>query len=348
MNSAKDASTIHKPFVEHVHELRKRLMWVVLFVTIFGGAAYSVHQRLLNILQKPLGQTLYYTSPTGGFSFLFKVCLVAGFILALPVVLYHLFEFMGPLLKRKARFIIVKYTLCSFLLAYAGMLFAYFVSLPAALHFLTRIGGTGIKSLIGVDEYFNFALAYVGGFALLFQLPLIVLFINRIKPLSPKKMMSTERYVIVISFIVAAVLTPTPDPLNQTIMALPIILLYQVSIGLVWFVNRRSKRKAATTPKIAAPRGPVQNALPTPAPQTAARIPTLALASAAKAQKPALATRASTRYINDIRPAHRHRPTAPAPKRKPIRSNRPPVYAASPGPRRFISDILTVPSPAQQ
>lgn len=233
--------TAKKPFIEHVHELQKRLTWSVLALAIGGAVAYNFYQPLLDLVQRPLGQTLYYTSPTGGFSFLFKICLAAGFVLALPVILYHVFGFLGPLLRRRQRASIVAYTMWSINLAYAGVLFAYFVSLPAALHFLAKFGGAGVQSLITVDEYFNFALAYLAGFALLFQLPLVILFFNKIKPLKPAKMMGAQRFVILISFIVAAILTPTPDPFNQLLMAAPAIILYQVGIVMVLLVNRKRR-----------------------------------------------------------------------------------------------------------
>lgn len=236
-------ATTKKPFIEHVHELQKRLTWSVLALGIGSAIAYAFHEPLLLLVQQPLGQTLYYTSPTGGFSFLFKVCLAAGFILALPIILYHTFGFLGPLLRRRQRTVIVAYTAWSFNLAFAGVIFAYFISLPAALHFLAKFGGSGVQSLITVDEYFNFALAYLAGFALLFQLPLIILFINRIKPLKPSKMMSAQRYVILISFIVAAILTPTPDPFNQLLMAAPAIVMYQVGVILVTVSNRHQRRQ---------------------------------------------------------------------------------------------------------
>lgn len=240
--------TAKKPFIEHVHELQKRLTWSVLALAIGGGIAYNFYQPLLNLVQRPLGQTLYYTSPTGGFSFLFKICLAAGFVFALPVILYHVFGFLGPLLRRRQRSSIVAYTMWSINLAYAGVLFAYFISLPAALHFLAKFGGAGVQSLITVDEYFNFALAYLAGFALLFQVPLVILFINRIKPLKPAKMMGAQRFVILFSFIIAAILTPTPDPFNQLLMAAPAILLYQVGIVLVMIINHKPRRKKTSQP----------------------------------------------------------------------------------------------------
>lgn len=237
--------TVRKTFLAHVHELQLRLTWAVLAIMACGIGAYSFHQPILDLVQRPLGETLYYTSPTGGFSFLFKMCAVAGIVMALPVILYQLFKFLGPLLNRQHRLDIVTYTLWSINLAYAGVLFAYLVSLPAALHFLAKFGGDNIQGLITADAYFNFALAYLGGFAVLFQLPLIILFTNRIKPLKPSQMMAGQRYIILGSFIIAAILTPTPDPVNQAIMAVPVVLLYQVSIVMVWLLNRTKRHRPA-------------------------------------------------------------------------------------------------------
>lgn len=239
MNSATDhRGTIRKPFIEHLHELRTRLVWSALALAVGGGISFALHEKLLALIQKPLGETLYYTSPTGGFNFAFKMSLTFGVVLALPVLVYHLLKFFTPLIGHVRKLYILTYLLWSLDLAYFGVLFAYFVSLPAALKFLTNFGGANIQALITADEYFSFALAYIGGFAVLFQLPLIILFINRIHPLTPSKMMGAQRYIVVGSFIVAAILTPTPDPFNQLIMALPIVLLYQVSVILVWLINR--------------------------------------------------------------------------------------------------------------
>lgn len=245
MNSAQDSSTIRKPVIHHVHELQKRLIWSVLAVIAGTALAYSVNGFLLAAIQRPLGQTLYYTSPLGGFSFLLKLSLAVGFVIALPVVLYQAFSFLAPLLKKHHKLTVLAFAIWSFDLAYCGLAFAYFISLPSALHFLSQFGGSTVQSLITVDEYFSFALAYLAGFAIMFQVPLIILFVNRIKPLKPKKMFGAQRYVILFSFIAAAILTPTPDPMNQTIMALPAIALYQVGIVLVWLANRERNKAAA-------------------------------------------------------------------------------------------------------
>lgn len=231
-------------FAEHIGELRRRLMWSLLFVGIGAGIGYVLHDRLLVLLQQPLNQTLYYTNPTGAFSFIIKVCTVFGLVVALPVMTYNGFAFFGPLIQARTKRIFLSYVFISVLLALLGIAFAYFISLPAALHFLVNFGGEDIKSLITANEYFNFVLAYLAGFALLFQLPLILSFINRLTPLTPSKLVGGTRYVILGSFIVAAIITPTPDPLNQLLMAGPVILLYFLSASFIAIKNRSLRHEA--------------------------------------------------------------------------------------------------------
>lgn len=228
-------------FAEHVQELRGRLMWTLLFVAIGAGVGYALHGHLLEIMQRPLNDTLYYTNPTGAFSFIIKICTVFGIIVALPMALYQVFAFFEPLIAVKTRRMLTLYVFVSVLLAGSGILFAYYISLPAALHFLVNFGGEGIESLITANEYFNFVLAYIAGFAVLFQLPLIILFINKVTPLTPRKLLGGTRYMVLGSFVVAAVITPTPDPFNQALMAGPIILLYFLSVLVVAVINHQSR-----------------------------------------------------------------------------------------------------------
>jgi hypothetical protein len=123
----------------------------------------------------------------------------------------------------------------------AGVCFGYFVAVPAALHFLTTFAGSYVEANLTADSYLNFIMAYVAGLGLLFQLPLLLIFWNWISPLSGKKLLSTERFIILFAFIAAAMITPTPDPTNQAMVAVPIILIYQIGIIAVMIVNRRHK-----------------------------------------------------------------------------------------------------------
>lgn len=268
MSGATDSAT----FAEHISELRTRFMWILLFVAMGAGIGYVLNDTLMRILQKPLHDSLYYTNPGGAFSFVMKLCVVFGIVFALPILSYHIFAFFGPLISNKTKRSTVLYISMSVILAICGMLFAYFISLPASLNFLTNFGGGDIHALITANEYFNFVLAYVAGFAVLFQVPLIITFINRMTPLPPKKLIGATRYVVVFSFIIAAIITPTPDPMNQSIMAGPIIALYLLSVCIVAFQPRRLRQRKRE--KLAAKRAALEKKfapIAKPLPQTALR-----------------------------------------------------------------------------
>lgn len=307
-------------FAEHIHELRKRLMWSLLFVAIGAGVGYALHDSILTLLQQPLNERLYYTTPTGAFSFIIKVCCVFGLIFALPMVIYQGFGFFEPLLPVKTRRTFVWYVFLSVVLALSGIAFAYFISLPAALHFLVNFGeGAGdIQALITANEYFNFVLAYIAGFAVLFQLPLLISFINKVTPLKPIQLLGGTRYVILGSFVVSAIITPTPDPLNQALMAGPIIVLYMVSVVVIAFTNavrgRKNRRRPAVVPEVSTAGIDAvlanEESLRTPAPVLSA--PVAPVRSAATRPQP-LARMPASRpmrrpVVNDMVVPHRPRP----------------------------------------
>lgn len=226
------------PFIVHVQELRLRLTWSVLVLVIGSVVGYLLSDKTLNLLLSPLNQPLYYTSPAGGFSFTLYLSLFFGFVVSLPFFIFQILAFIAPAIPVKARYSALTTLLSSCLLMILGMLFAYFVSLPAALHFLSKFGSGEVRSLISTSEYFSFVARYLIGFGILYQLPLIMVFINKIHRLEFRKLLGFEKWVILISFVIAAILTPTPDIVNQVVMAVPIILLYQVSALIIWFINR--------------------------------------------------------------------------------------------------------------
>lgn len=234
-----------QPLISHLYELRRRLLWSSFFCLVGAVTAYFFHPSILAFLVKPLNKPLFYTSPAGAFDLVIRICLFAGFLFALPVFTYHLLKFLEPLFPVKSKKSVVWFILGSCVLMLAGVGFAYFVSLPAALYFLGEFGSDQVQSLISTNEYFSFVMRYLLGFGIIFQLPLVLLVINTVSPLRHLKLMRYQRYVIVLSFVLAAIITPTPDPLNQAIMAIPVILLYQVSVLGIWFINRRKKNKVA-------------------------------------------------------------------------------------------------------
>src|SRR6185503_5698445 len=177
-------------FLEHVHELRRRLFWVVAVVLVTSAAAYPFLDTILSVLTAPLGgQQLYYLTPIGGFSFSIKICFYVGMAVAVPIIMYHLYRYIEPLMGKQLRRSALFYVGLSTLMAGIGILFAYFVSLPGALHFLTGMDLKNIQAMLTVDSYLTFVMTYLLGAVLLFQIPLILAITNNMTPLKPKKLM---------------------------------------------------------------------------------------------------------------------------------------------------------------
>lgn len=239
-------SPTRRRFRDHLLELRSRLFWSVMALLLGAGMGYFIHEQLLAFLLRPLHQPIYYSSPTGGLNFIFKICLFFGFIVSLPVFTYNLLKFIEPVFPKHKSRSFRKIIISSFLLLLAGMSFAYFVNLPTTLYFFNEFSSSQTRSLISTDEYLSFILTDLVGFGLVFQIPLILLFLNYLQPISLGWLLNKEKYIVVLSFLLGAILTP--DPVNQTIMAVPIILLYQLSIGILFLQNR--KRNTPTAQKI--------------------------------------------------------------------------------------------------
>jgi sec-independent protein translocase protein TatC len=216
------------------------LFYILITIAVFSTLAYFVQQRIVHFLLRPShNQQFIYTSPGGGISFLFQICTYVGIIVALPVILYQLMRFLEPVISTKTTKLVFKASVVSFGLAAAGFIFGYYVGLPTALHFLgDQFQTKQIHALFTIQEYMSFLTIYLGGSALLFQLPLIVWFIDKIKPRGPRIFLKYERHVIAGSFIIAMLMAPVPNLIYQALIALPIIIMYQIAIGIVWFEHR--------------------------------------------------------------------------------------------------------------
>jgi len=230
--------------MEHVAELRQRLFIIILSVAIWSSAAYAVERQVIHLLLRPShGQNFIYTSPIGGMNFLFRVCIYVGVAFSIPVIVYQFLRYIEPLMKSHSTRFIRYGSLASGLLAIAGMVFGYFIGLPAALNFLLHQFVTAqIHPLLTIEAYLSFVTMYMLGSALMFQIPLIVLFINRITPLKPQQLFHYERWVIVFSVVLALIMNPTPNLIDQIFVAGPIILSYQLAIAIIWWRNRRPNK----------------------------------------------------------------------------------------------------------
>jgi sec-independent protein translocase protein TatC len=241
--SAAAATEQTQTALEHLHELWRRSLYCVGVLIVGGAFGYIFRQQIINFLQRPLGQQLYYTSPMGSFNFVMQVCLLIGFLLALPVMSYNLLRFIEPALRKRLKprviFIVL---ISSFVLALGGAAFGYYLTLPFALQFFGHVGTSSLRPLISVNEYFSFILGYLGTFAAVFQLPLLLLFINHITPFKPGGLSKWRKHVYIGAFAISLIMPSSPDPVSQVSLAIPIIILYELSIVLIWLANRKRYR----------------------------------------------------------------------------------------------------------
>lgn len=227
----------------HLKEARTRLFIIFTVFVLFTCVAYYFHHQLMAGLLEPLnGQKLSYLNPGGGFSFVFAVTMWAGIALTTPVVIYSVYRFIAPALPTKAQSRGGLILVCSYLLFSAGAAFGYFYAIPGALSFLVGFGDEFVQAMLTADAYLNFVLVYTIGLGILFQIPIIMMIIHWITPLRPLRLLQFERYVIAGAFIVAAILTPTPDMTNQLVVAAPFIGMYQVGLVGVSLSHVRHKR----------------------------------------------------------------------------------------------------------
>ncbi|MGB4761746.1 MAG: twin-arginine translocase subunit TatC [Candidatus Saccharimonas sp.] len=230
----------------HVRELRRRLFWTALWFVILSGIAFPFYHQLIHVLMVPLGdEKLYFLSPIGGLSFAMKICMYVGMVATLPILVYNLYKFIAPAVRKHSARKAIGYAALSMLLAALGVLFAYYVSLPSAIYFLTHFDLGDISAMLTVDAYLSFIVSYVLAGAMLFQLPLIMMIVDNITPTPPSVWNKYQRHMVVASLVIAMLITPVPDILNQFILAAPIVLMYQFGVMMVWMRHRKLKRVQA-------------------------------------------------------------------------------------------------------
>jgi sec-independent protein translocase protein TatC len=233
-----------KPFIAHLIELRRRAFIVAMSVAAGATTAYFVQQKLVAVLLKPAGdQQFIYTTPGGGLNFLIMICIYTGFILSIPVIIYNILKFIEPVMWEDSSRYILRGSAMAGLLALAGVCFGYFVGLPSALKFLSHQFVTDqVTAMIAIQSYTGFVSKFLLASALIFQAPLIMMLINHIKPLNPAKLLKSEKWVIIGSMLIGAIISPTPDIRSMLLMAVPIFVTYQIGIGIVWYANRHNRQ----------------------------------------------------------------------------------------------------------
>lgn len=230
-------------FADHISEIRRRIAIIVGAFLLASALAYNYKDWLTQFIMQPLhGEKLVYLTPGGGFSFIFQVSMYAGLLIMAPLVMYHIYAFIRPALPPRAQRSAVGVILAAVLLMAAGSCYGYLVAVPSALQFLSTFAGDAITPNLTADSYLSFFLTYIVGLGVLFELPLLLLFIHWTRPMTPKGLMKSERYVILGAFVVAALITPTPDVFNQLMIAVPLIVIYQLGVVAVLVAIRREKK----------------------------------------------------------------------------------------------------------
>lgn len=224
--------------IAHLTELRSRLIKSLIAVAVGSVVGYCFIGGIMHYLTLPAGK-LYYMQPSEAFFTYIKVAIVAGFLLALPVVFYQAWRFFLPALTRKERLVLGLVVPISVLLFFAGLAFSFFLVLPAGIRFFMSFGNGELEALFSVNRYFDFVISFVLPFGFVFELPLIITILGKIGIFSSRFLGKYQRIVIFLSFILGAIITPTPDIFTQSMIALPMIVLYEVGYLIVRFALRK-------------------------------------------------------------------------------------------------------------
>jgi len=215
-------------FFDHIEELQNRLIKSIGAIVVASCFFYIFIDEVFMVLVKPVGQ-LVFTAPGEAFVARVMLTLFGGFFLALPVVLYQAWQFVATGLKEYEIHYIKFFAPCSFFLFAMGGLFAYFITIPISIRFLLSFSSDSIVPMITVKNYISFVGTMILAFGVVFELPLVLMFLTKIGIATPAFLIQKRKYAIVIILIVSALITP-PDFVTQIIMAVPLIILYEVGI----------------------------------------------------------------------------------------------------------------------
>jgi len=224
--------------VDHLQELRKRLAKAMIALAIGGSVSYFYAEEIVHLITAPAGK-LYYMNPAEAFFAYLKVSFFAGFLLALPVILYQAWAFIVPALANKERKASVLLVPSSVVLFLGGLGFSYYFVLPAGIKFFMGYATEELQPLFSLGQYLSFVISFLIPFGFIFELPLFILVMAQMGIISSQLLRSKRKIVLVLAFVIGAVISPTPDVLSQTMVALPMLVLYELSILLVKYILRK-------------------------------------------------------------------------------------------------------------
>ncbi len=233
--------------LDHLQELRQRLIKSVIAVAVASVIAFIFYEWIFYILKLPTeGLNLIYIEMTEMLGTIMKVCLIAGIILAMPYLVYHGIMFVSPALTPKEKKYVYFILPWIALMFTGGVVFSYFVLIPPATRFLISFGSGIASPEIRVGNYISVVARLLLAIGIVFEMPVITTFLARVGVLKPKWLSDHRKTAIIFAFILAAIITPTFDPINQSLVAIPLIILYEMSIWLARLVYKKPPVEAAT------------------------------------------------------------------------------------------------------
>jgi len=234
------------PFLEHLGELRRRILWSLLAVLVFFIPAYAFSNRLFEFLMRPIimnlpqGSSLIFTMPAEGFMTYLKVSFFAALFAAVPFILYQAWKFVAPGLYKHEKQIAIPFIFFGTLFFIFGASFCYYVAAPPAFEFLLKgYSSEYVKAFPSIREALSFFMALILGFGLIFEFPLAIFVLARIGIVTSAWLRKQRKYAILLSAVAAAVLTPTTDALSMMMMFIPILVFYELGILVAWLFGKK-------------------------------------------------------------------------------------------------------------
>jgi sec-independent protein translocase protein TatC len=252
MPEPRTAASDEMPFLDHLEELRWRIIWSLAALMVSVGIAFWVMMQfdVIGLLEKPIlpylnGHKLVYTHPGDPFSIVLNAAIALGVAIALPVIFYQLWSFISPALHRHEKRLVMPMFLFATFLFLCGVCLSWFVVLPLALPWLMNFGGPSLDPMITASEYFGFAISMTLAFGICFELPIVIVSLALLGIVTPQFLNKFRRHAIVVCVIIGAFLTPGDLIWTTVAMAVPLYFLYEVSVVLTIIIYRRRLRREA-------------------------------------------------------------------------------------------------------
>jgi sec-independent protein translocase protein TatC len=243
---------VRMTFIEHLEELRRRLLWSLAAVSVCFIATYNFSRKIFDLLMQPIikslpkGSTLIFTRPAEGFTTYLKVAFFAALVLALPFILYQVWRFVAPALYRHEKQIAIPFIFFGTIFFAIGASFCYFIAAPPAFKFLlSEYSSEYVRAFPTIGEALSFFMTLIFAFGIVFEFPLIVFILARLGIVNAEMLRRKRKFAILINTILAAVISPSPDVLSMMLMLVPLLIFYELGIVVAWMFGKKKQEVVA-------------------------------------------------------------------------------------------------------